>query len=121
MQLQTIVYVTDMDRSISFYERLGFEVDYRGGPVWTAFRGTGGMLALHTVDELPPSGRVAISLVADGTLEETIAVLAGHGIEATPMKPNHLGVRPSCAIQTALPSRSTSTRARSLVVDRRFP
>ena len=66
MQLQTIVYVTDMERSIAFYEGLGFEVAYHGGPVWTAFRGSDGVLALHLVEELPEPGRVAVSLVADG-------------------------------------------------------
>ena len=91
MQMQTIVYVTDMDRSIEFYERLGFVVDYRGGPVWTAFRGTDGMLALHAADELPPSGRVALSLVAGDTLEEIVERLAEHDIDASPIEAQPFG------------------------------
>ncbi len=91
MQVQTIVYVTEMDRSIGFYEHLGFEVAYRGGPSWTAFRGTDGVLALHTVDELPPPGRVALSLVADGTLEAVVKNLTGHGIEAAPIQDQPFG------------------------------
>ncbi|MBT8247626.1 MAG: VOC family protein [Acidimicrobiia bacterium] len=91
MQMQTIVYVTDMDRSIEFYERLGFAVDYRGGPVWTAFRGTDGVLALHTVDELPAPGRVALSLVADDTLEKIVVRLARHGVEASSIETQPFG------------------------------
>ncbi|MDH3606147.1 MAG: VOC family protein [Acidimicrobiia bacterium] len=91
MQLQTIVYVSDMEQSIEFYEALGFEVDYRGGPVWTAFRGADGALALHLVDELPAGGRVAVSLVADSALEGISDRLAEAGIEATPIEAQAFG------------------------------
>jgi catechol 2,3-dioxygenase-like lactoylglutathione lyase family enzyme len=91
MQMQTIVYVSDMDRSIEFYERLGFSVDYRGGPVWTAFRGTDGVLALHAADDLPVPGRVGLSLVADAPLEGIVERLAGHGIEASPIETQPFG------------------------------
>jgi catechol 2,3-dioxygenase-like lactoylglutathione lyase family enzyme len=91
MQLQTIVYVTDMERSIAFYEGLGFEVAYHGGPVWTAFRGSDGVLALHLVEELPEPGRVAVSLVADGPLEDTIAGLSGRGIVASSIETQPFG------------------------------
>ena len=91
MQLQTIVYVTDMNRSIEFYRRLGFVVDYRGGPVWTAFRGVDGVLALHTADELPPPGRIGLSLVAGEPLEEIVERLAGHDIEASPIETQSFG------------------------------
>ena len=91
MQLQTIVYVTDMERSIAFYEGLGLEIAYRGGPVWTAFRGSDGVLALHLVEELPEPGRVAVSLVTDGTLEETIAGLSARGIDASSIETQPFG------------------------------
>lgn len=91
MQLQTVVYVTDMDRSIAFYERLGFEVEYRGGPVWTAFKGSDGILALHTVEELPGPGRVALGLMADRPLEEIVETWAGLGIEAGPIESQSFG------------------------------
>jgi len=91
MQLQTIVYVTDMEQSIEFYERLGFEVDYRGGPVWTAFRGVDGALALHLVEQVPDGGRVAVSLVADSALEEISDRLAEAGIAATPIEVQPFG------------------------------
>ena len=91
MQLQTIVYVTDMERSIGFYERLGFVVAYRGGPVWTAFQGRDGVLALHLVEELPAGSRVAVSLVADSSLESTVESLAAVGIEAAPIEEQPFG------------------------------
>lgn len=91
MQLQTIVYVSDMDRSVTFYEELGFVVAYRGGPVWTAFRGTDGVLALHLAEELPPPGRVALSLVSDAGLEDVVDRLAAAGIEATAIEEQPFG------------------------------
>jgi catechol 2,3-dioxygenase-like lactoylglutathione lyase family enzyme len=91
MQLQTIIYVTDMERSIAFYERLGFTVDYRGGPVWTAFRSKDGVLALHLVDDLPSGSRVAVSLVAEGSLDDAITALAKAGIESTPIEEQPFG------------------------------
>ncbi|MDH3538514.1 MAG: VOC family protein [Acidimicrobiia bacterium] len=91
MQLQTVVYVSDMDRSIAFYEHLGFEVDYRGGPVWTAFKGADGILALHTVEELPGPGRVALGLLADRSLEQIIETMAQHGIETTAIESQSFG------------------------------
>lgn len=91
MQLQTVVYVTDMERSIAFYEYLGFTVEYRGGPVWTAFKGADGALALHTVEEMPEPGRVALGLVADRPLEEIIESLAGHSIEASRIEAQSFG------------------------------
>ena len=91
MQLQTVVYVTDMDRSIAFYEHLGFTIAYRGGPVWTAFEGADGALALHTVEEMPEPGRVALGLVADRPLEEIIEALAEHSIEFAPIESPSFG------------------------------
>ena len=91
MQLQTIVYVTNMERSIAFYEQLGFSVAYRGGPVWTAFEGLDGVLALHLVEELPPAGRVAVSLVSSETLEEVLPTLSAAGIESTPIESQPFG------------------------------
>ena len=91
MQLQTIVYVTDMDRSIAFYEHLGFSVAYRGGPSWTAFEGTDGVLALQLIEEVPKESRLALSLVADDPLEEVVAGLAEAGVESTPIEDQPFG------------------------------
>ena len=49
------------------------------------------ILALHTVDELPGPGRVALGLVADAPLEEIIERLAGHDIETTPIETQSFG------------------------------
>ena len=85
MQLQTIVYVTNMERSIQFYENLGFSVSYRGGSAWTAFAGIDGVLALHLAEDIAEAGRVAVSLVADRPLEEVRAGLAQVGVDAGPI------------------------------------
>lgn len=91
MQLQTIVYVTDMERSVRFYEHLGFSVSYRGGPAWTAFDGIDGILALHLAEEVPAAGRVAVSLVVDRPLEEVRKGLAQAGIETGPIDDQPFG------------------------------
>ena len=91
MQLQTIVYVTDMDRSVRFYEHLGFSVSYRGGSVWTAFGGSDGSLALHLASDLPAPGRVTVSLVADRPLESVIGELSEVGISAGPIEEQPFG------------------------------
>lgn len=81
MRTQTIVYVSDMKKSVDFYEALGFE---RSGPVsdyWTPFRAGSETLALHWVEELPHGpGRVTLSLVAEGTLEDVKSDLASSEI-----------------------------------------
>ena len=65
-----IVYVRDMDESVAFYERLGFEVDTRSrSQMWTELKaGDGAVLALHSAQGDEP-GRVELSLVADERLE----------------------------------------------------
>jgi catechol 2,3-dioxygenase-like lactoylglutathione lyase family enzyme len=91
MQLQTLVYVREMDRSIAFYEHLGFEVDYQGGPVWNAFTGADGILALHAVEELPDPGRVALGLLAHRPLEQIIEIMTERGIETTGIEAQSFG------------------------------
>ena len=91
MQLQTIIYVSDTEHSIAFYETLGFTVGYRGGPTWTAFAGGDGVLALHLLEDLPEPGRVAVSLVADRDLEAVAADLGGVGIEVGEIREQPFG------------------------------
>jgi catechol 2,3-dioxygenase-like lactoylglutathione lyase family enzyme len=65
--LMPIVYVEDMDASLAFYERLGFEPKSRSG-MWSELRaGDGAVLALH---KAPAGGRVELALVADEPLEQ---------------------------------------------------
>jgi hypothetical protein len=46
---------------------------------------------LHTVEELPSPGRVALGLLADRPLEQIIEAMAAHGIEATPIEAQSFG------------------------------
>jgi catechol 2,3-dioxygenase-like lactoylglutathione lyase family enzyme len=71
MILMPIVFVSDMERSIKFYEALGFEPRNRG-TMWTELEaGDRAVLALHHADSLPaPSERVQLALVARGALEQ---------------------------------------------------
>lgn len=84
MKTQTIVYVSNMKRSVDFFEALGFE---RAGPVsdyWTPFRAGSETLALHWAEEMPTgAGRVTLSLVADGKLEDVKRRLADADIDST--------------------------------------
>lgn len=72
MILMPIVYVSDMSRSVAFYEALGFEVDVQSRTAgWTELRaGDRAVLALHLSEELSdPTGRVDLALVAEEPLE----------------------------------------------------
>jgi catechol 2,3-dioxygenase-like lactoylglutathione lyase family enzyme len=79
MILMPIVYVGDMDESVAFYERLGFDVDPRSrSSHWATLKaGDGAVLALHAADG-DGAGRVELAMVAD---EEPLERLA----EATPL------------------------------------
>jgi catechol 2,3-dioxygenase-like lactoylglutathione lyase family enzyme len=70
MILMPIVYVTDMDKAVAFYESLGFAVDTRGrSEHWTELRaGDGAVLALHYAGRAPEQ-RVELALVATEPLE----------------------------------------------------
>jgi len=66
MILMPIVYVTDMERSLAFYESLGFDPQARGSH-WSELRaGDGAVLALHLAD----ATGMELALVAPGRLEE---------------------------------------------------
>jgi catechol 2,3-dioxygenase-like lactoylglutathione lyase family enzyme len=65
MILMPIVYVTDMERSLAFYEPLGFEPQTRGSH-WSELRaGDRAVLALHLAD----ATGMELALVAEGRLE----------------------------------------------------
>ena len=69
MILMPIVYVTDMERSLRFYESLGFEVDGRSrSSYWTELHaGDRAVLALHLAAE---GSRVELALVAEEALAD---------------------------------------------------
>jgi catechol 2,3-dioxygenase-like lactoylglutathione lyase family enzyme len=77
MILMPIVYVSDMDESVAFYERLGFEVDLESrGEHWTELKaGDGAVLALHAAAE-GEAGRVELSMVATEPLERLVEASA---------------------------------------------
>jgi catechol 2,3-dioxygenase-like lactoylglutathione lyase family enzyme len=79
-----IVYVSDLERSSAFYERLGFRsttTSRAGG--WLELTSAGGILALHHADPLPRdlAARVELALVATAPLEEIVAAFAGRGVD----------------------------------------
>ena len=77
MILMPIVYVRDMDESVAFYERLGFEIDIQSrSRHWTELKaGTGAVLALHSA-EGGAAGRVELSMVAEEPLEQLAEVVS---------------------------------------------
>ncbi len=77
-----IVYVTSMQRSQPFYERLGF-TPINASEWWTELRaGDGAVLALHLADEseLEVAGRIELALVATERLEVVQLRLEAVGI-----------------------------------------
>ena len=71
MILMPIVYVRDMDESVAFYERLGFEVDIQArSQMWTELKAAdGAVLALHAAEDGYAPGRVELSMIAEQPLE----------------------------------------------------
>lgn len=80
MRLQPILYTADIDRQISWWASvLGHEPTYRSD-TWTTFGAGDATLALHHVDVIPGPGRIAISLIADRSLDDLLAELQGRGV-----------------------------------------
>ncbi len=80
MKLQPIVYTTDTSVAADWYGRvLGSEPTYQSD-IWTSFGVGDATLGLHRVDEVPPEGRLALSLVADEPLETVADRLQAEGV-----------------------------------------
>ena len=81
MILMPIVYVTDMSRSRSFYERLGFEL-IMSSEWWSELRaGDGAVLALHKSQDPPTDGsHLELAMVATEHLETVLDQLTAHGV-----------------------------------------
>lgn len=80
MELQPIVYVTDMDRAVDWY---GTVLDVRPAyqsPEWTALPVGNATLGLHITDVRPAESYLALSLVAERPLEEVVERLESAGI-----------------------------------------
>ena len=83
MILMPIVYVQDMDASLAFYERLGFEPKSRSA-MWSELRaGDGAVLALHAAPT-EAVGRVDLALVAEEPRWEPYA----RALDAHPLLPS---------------------------------
>lgn len=79
MQLSLIVYVSDMERSVSFFESLGF--GRHGGEIdthWNEFHVGDAVLALHLADpgDIPPaSSHLSLNInVEAGELDRLYAI-----------------------------------------------
>ncbi|MCP3856069.1 MAG: VOC family protein [Actinomycetia bacterium] len=82
MKLLPIVYVTDMDRSVRFYQLLGFKPS-TVSEFWSQLEaGSGAMLGLHgATGPLTPGTQVELNLVADRPLEEVSRLAGDHDFE----------------------------------------
>lgn len=79
----TIVYVTNMERSLTFYKALGCVSKNEGG-YWSELRMGETALALHLTDKLPNDGLwVGLAMTAHKPLEEIISTLKAAGLVIT--------------------------------------
>ena len=82
MRPLTIVYVTDMDRSLGWYRSLLPDAELvSSSPFWSELAADGGTLALHSTSSIEPGNQVGLSLVADQPLEAVGDQLATAGID----------------------------------------
>ena len=77
MQLQPIVYVTDMAASTAWYGALLAAAPAMTSEHWTTFDCGRATLALHLNDQDLSSGSVELSLVATAPLEDVHGRVAG--------------------------------------------
>lgn len=79
----TIVYVTNMERSLAFYKALGCTAKNEGG-YWSELRMGATGIALHLTDSLPKDGLwVGLAMTAHKKLETVVAELTEAGIAMT--------------------------------------
>jgi catechol 2,3-dioxygenase-like lactoylglutathione lyase family enzyme len=80
------IYVTDMDRSVSFYtETLGLRLDFRAGDHWASIdAGEGMQLGLHPASSRGPApgtvGAVSVGLAVDESIEHVVSTLEKRGV-----------------------------------------
>lgn len=80
MQLQPIVYTTDMERVVDWYRRvLGSDPAYTSD-VWTSFTVGSATLGVHHVDERPAESNMVLSLVAEEPLDDVVRRLDAEGV-----------------------------------------
>jgi predicted lactoylglutathione lyase len=85
MKLMPIVYVTDMNRSIAFYESLGLKVSARQrNDYWTELSLGDAILALHKDHDLSDprkNQRLMLALVTHDPLETLVKQLHDAGVQ----------------------------------------
>ena len=79
------VYVSDMDRSVTFYsEILGLRLTYRFGNNWASLEtGKGLTIGLHPASAEMPAGRqgsMAIGLELTGSIHDAVKTLEAKGV-----------------------------------------
>ena len=84
MHLQPIVYATNMQRSIEWYEQLLNQSTSMRSDHWTTFDVGGATLALHHSDEAQGAGDVGLSLVVTEPLETVAARMNVDQIDEQP-------------------------------------
>ncbi len=82
MQVVTIIYVTDMERSVAWYRELLPDATLvSSSPYWTELSlGGGASLALHAADTVERGTQVGVALTADRDLESLRGDLAARGV-----------------------------------------
>src|SRR5438552_15929263 len=82
MILMPIVYVTDIERSLPFYQALGAKLTEKGwNKYWTELQYGDAILALHHwVEGVDGHGRVELAFVAEENLEQVVERLKEAGI-----------------------------------------
>ncbi len=83
MILMPIVYVTDIERSLPFYQALGAKLTEKGwNKYWTELQYGDAILALHLwTAKAEGHGRVELAFVAHEKLEQVAERLTNAGIE----------------------------------------
>lgn len=80
MQLQPIVYTTDMERAVAWYGLVLDTDPAYASDVWTSFSVGSATLGVHHVTERPVDSNVVLSLIAEGSLDEELIRLEESGI-----------------------------------------
>lgn len=86
MQLMNVIFVSDMRRSVAFYEAVGLKRSGEGEPdgYWNEFPLESGTIALHLDEDARPLGRrvdLMFGLPDDGSLDRTFDIARVRGLD----------------------------------------